>query len=115
LKDKADEYRKISPYWCAKLLMINGSRMPRAWWQQRNINSVEALNRLIEEGQFYVETVPFQSIVFSNGMKPVNILPRFEKRFLGLREGIGRKKWGAPNYPVFIIKCGKPQNLVNYN
>jgi hypothetical protein len=115
LKDKTDEYRLITPYWCAKFLTVNGSKMPRVWWQQRNIDSGEALEKLIDEGHYIIETVPFQSIVFSNGMKPVNILPRFEKRFFGLRIGIGRKEWGAPKHPVFILKCGKPQNLVNYH
>jgi hypothetical protein len=115
LMDKADEYREITPYWCCRFLTVNGKKMPRAWWRQRNINSGEALDKLIDEGQYMIETVPCRTIVFSNGMKPVDILPRFEKRFFGLRIGIGRQEWGAPNNPVFILKCGKPQNLVNYN
>jgi hypothetical protein len=114
LKDKSEEYRLVTPYWCAKFLTVNGNRMPRAWWRQQNIDSGEALEKLIDEGQYSIETVPYQSIVFSNGMRPVNILPRFEKRFFGLRIGIGKQEWGAPKHPVFVLKCGKPQNLINY-
>lgn len=115
LKDKREEYREITPYWCTRLLLVNGERKPKAWWEAKGINSYESLKRLVKREALLIQYIKYNTVVFSNGMKPVDVLPRFEKPYLDFNIGTGRKKWGAPLHPVFIIKCGELQNLVNYN
>lgn len=112
LDDKTEEYRQITPYWCARLLLVKGERRPLKWWKHRAAECNGNLLRFITEGLFN-KRVLYDTVVFSNGMKPVAQLPRFEKRFAMLRIGIGMKEWGAPDYPVFIICCGVPLNVKN--
>lgn len=30
---KRQEYREITPYWCNKLILVNGVKKPKKWWK----------------------------------------------------------------------------------
>lgn len=107
LNGKSEEYREITPYWCSRLLLnFNGERKPVKWWE----NNPYSISGLV-----FCKKIQYEKIIFSNGYKHVDVLPRFEKRYLSLQSGIGKKEWGAPNYRVFILKLGEPENITNYD
>jgi hypothetical protein len=47
----------------------------------------------------------YDVIRFKNGYNPDS--PEFDIEFNGLESGLGIAEWGAPDYPVYIIKLGK--------
>jgi len=113
LNGKDQEYRVISPYWCAKFLMYKGEHKKAWWWElmleHEGYNADEVMSQLIKTDEITFKQ--FDLLTFPNGMTPP--IPKFEKDFKGLSIGIGKKEWGAPDYPVFIIDCGEPKNIVN--
>ena len=115
LGDKEDEYREIKPYWCNRFLTYDGKIKTIPWWklffELEGKNSRNQIAECLETG--VVKFRDYESVIFSNGMKPVEILPRFEKPLNYIKTGIGNSDWGAPEYPVFILNCGKPKNVVN--
>jgi len=113
LEDKDEEYRAISPHWCAALLLYRSKHKKADWWQaltnHKRLQAWEIVKMLIDGGAI---TFKFYDIItFPNGMTPP--IPKFEKDFKGISIGIGKKEWGAPEYPVFIIECGEPKNMEN--
>jgi len=122
LNGKDQEYRVISPSWCSRFLLRNGKdKTLKDWYGQLDFWEYEKnrfkitdvgliwLNNMIKRGSITFKQ--FDLCTFPNGMTPP--IPKFEKDFKGLSIGIGKKDWGAPDYPVFIIDCGEPKNIVN--
>lgn len=93
---KDEEYREIKPYWVKRLLMDVEVKDP-------SIN-LEQLISLIKNGSTDVSYsfVDFDRVDFRNGYSKYS--PQRICDFLGLEIGIGKPEWGAPDYPVFIIK-----------
>lgn len=58
---------------------------------------------------------PIKTVIYSNGMKPVDLLPRFYKDVRCITIGNGQKKWGAPEHETFIITHDEPYNITNIN
>ncbi len=114
LKYKKDEYRDITPYWCNRLLLAedNTSKPPK-YWEELMSQYGEKFVEYLEEN--ILERKRYPTITFSNGMKKIDDLPRFIKKYHQLRIGIGKKEWGATSEKSFILKCGKPFNLKNCN
>lgn len=115
---KPEEYREITPYWCAKLLLVkdasgNYVNYPRSWWAKLlwlssstiNIcNLDELIISNIESGSFKFKV--HASITFSNGMTPP--VPRFEIELKGIKIDTGNPEWGAePGKNYFVLKLGK--------
>jgi len=116
LDDKDEEYRKITPFWCNKLLTWDGEIKPQKFWDNKmnnlyNKNEIETIEYYIMQGRIGKRN--YTKITFSNGMKPLSILPRFDRHFTQLSIGTGKYKWGGTNEKVFILKCGKVRNRIN--
>ena len=47
---------------------------------------------------------PYDYVEFRNGYQLDS--PRILVEYLGFRLGRGKKKWGAPDYAVYVIKLG---------
>jgi hypothetical protein len=77
--EKTEEYRAMTPYWEKRLYH---KLYPRIM-QYREYDTVQVRNG-------YAKNAPV-----------------FERECLGVTAGMGNPEWGAPDYPVFIIKLGK--------
>lgn len=89
LGEKFEEYREIKPYWINRLckkypmsVIDGGDFMDKHTRQQFDFKS-------------------FDFVEFTNGYNKKS--PQVTKRFMGIEIGIGKKEFGAPDYPVFKI------------
>lgn len=88
---KRDEYREFKDYWVSRL-----------------VNKKYLHNVL-----YYVKTkgIPtdffnhFDAVQFTNGYSATS--PTFTIECKGIKIGVGKKEWGAPNELVFIINLGE--------
>lgn len=118
-EDKGAEYRAITPYWCSRLLLVYGSHCSANYWkfilsisELTNFNVADFLIKSIRDGDYSFKK--YDIAEFSNGMKPLDILPRFQKEILNIDIGYGKTVHGAPeNEMVFIIDCKKAINKKN--
>ncbi len=83
--EKTEEYREIKMYWAQRLM--NG--FPK-------VHGIEKLNPDFKH---------FDTITFKNGYSKNARTMIIEHK--GIEMGVGLYIFGAPNYPVFIIKLGK--------
>lgn len=117
LEDKGEEYREITPYWANRLLTYDNEIKSSKWWfwyfHDRKMSYRLRIKRGIKIG--LIKFREYDNAIFSNGMKPIEILPRFEKPVNSMKIGIGKAEWGAPEREVFIILCGAAKNIVNVN
>lgn len=114
LNGKDEEYRSISKHWIQRFMRIRGKKITN-----------EIFTRMFKTGESLSErlywlilkdTLTFENydiVIYSNGMKPVDILPRFSKKVKWISIGKGKKEWGAPDELVFIIKHTEPFNIKN--
>lgn len=110
---KPEEYRKISPYWCSRFLLIFGhTKSHKVWANWHSLDSdgclskedIGVLERAIKAGRITYKK--FKSTTFSNGMTPP--VPRFEIEFLGFEIREGRAEWGAKEgVKYFVLNLGK--------
>ncbi len=118
---KTEEYRKITPYWCQRLLIINNEVRGLKWWkeffEEHDIeNNMDKFVRNIEHcflfgGFFGVRS--YDNTILTLGY-PKNTdterIIKFERKAFGL--GKGKTEWGAEsNKEYFIIKHGKKLTL----
>ena len=91
--EKSEEYREITPYWQRRLTHFG--------------------EYIAEVNGIYMGTEPrvFDAVKARNGYG--KNVPTFIRECLGINVGIGNPEWGAPDYPVFIIKLGKLVNNDN--
>jgi len=90
---KKEEYREIKPYWIRRLVRTSWlEQTPEGEW---TIDPAE-----YEDIAF----IPFTHTHFTNGYGKHR--PSMLIECKGIRIGIGRPEWGAPDYPVFIIEHG---------
>lgn len=115
--EKKEEYREITPYWCNRLLKSNW----KGWFNKdiaklyfENYDALETLLDLIKSNIILFKK--YKSVMFSNGMKPVNILPRFKAEIKSIQIGEGKEEWGAKKgKQYFVIKLGKIFDKNNCN
>ena len=104
---KLHEYRKITPYWCARFLLFNGEKKSVKWWSEP-IGSFDSLCGYIESllKLRIIEFIHHDTITFSNGMTPP--VPRFEIDKKGISIGEGNPDWGAvPGKKYFVLELGE--------
>jgi len=77
--EKLEEYREITPYWEKRLYHKLYPKIK----QFREYDVVQARNGYAKNA------------------------PTFKRECIEITTGIGKPEWGAPDYPVFIIKLGK--------
>lgn len=34
-EEKSEDYRDITPYWCNRLILVDGQIMTKKWWQSK--------------------------------------------------------------------------------
>ncbi len=103
--EKLEEYRGIKDYWARRLLSVRNEMEFDVW--QELIGDISSLPRRHDSFQelldfFNVKVRQYRKIVAVNGYGAHR--PSFIADFISLEVGIGKKEWGAPDYPVFIIK-----------
>lgn len=118
--EKKEEYREITTYWCARLLLFGGKHGTPKFWQshldciekdkkfyltEKGINQLKIGIRLM-----LVTYKPYPYIIFSNGMTPP--IQRFNISILCLGIGIGKMEWGAePGKQYFVFELGLKQTI----
>jgi len=107
-KEKKEEYREVKPFWCSRFLIYEGKHRSVKWWTlffHHESDPTEAIIELIKFGD--IDFKEFNTITFSNGMKPIEILPRFEIELKGIEIDFGVSEWGAKDHTkYFVIKLG---------
>lgn len=102
---KKEEYRTLSYFWATRFFDLSKSKNCKNDikddFEETPVSAAVDLTR-----QDIFKT--FSSVTFSNGMKPIDKLRRFEIEFLDMRISYGNKDWGAKeNELYFCIKLGK--------
>ena len=87
--EKKEEYREVKDYWMKRLAGIKGCGTS---YNFALLNNNE--NKCIH----------YDAIYFKNGYS--KNAPSFTIECKGIYIDEGKKKWGAPNHRVFIIKLG---------
>jgi len=108
---KKEEYREITPYWCARFILVEGVKMKKKWWDQKfkaeknpKIKISKWVKESIELGA--MTTVQYDTTTFSNGYSRNR--PQFEIEFKGIEVKTGCEEWGAKKDKLyFVIKHGK--------
>jgi hypothetical protein len=77
--EKREEYREVTPYWKKRLYHIFYPKIS----QYREYDIVKVRNGYSKNASVFM------------------------RECLEITEGMGKPEWGAPDYPVFIIKHGK--------
>jgi hypothetical protein len=111
--EKLEEYREITPYWCARFLQFGGKAKPKKWWDSflgrsnASVGVVPAIGLRLKNGFF--EYNHFNMIKFSLGYPKSTDLSRIlsiENR--GFSIGKGRPEWGAePDKYYFVFTLGE--------
>lgn len=88
--EKKVEYRALTFYWANRLFDIPKNR-------KKEIKNFFKLNPLSAATycNMKFKLKPFKTITFSNGMKPIEHLRRFEINFQSLKIDKGIQEWGA--------------------
>lgn len=102
---KLEEYREIKPYWIKRLIHNKEEMSSQMFDEMCNVLSrpLRSVDDILDF--FECEFKHFDNIVFSNGYG--HNVPKCWKDCYGITIGIGKKEWGAPDKPVFIIKLSK--------
>lgn len=110
--EKKEEYREIKKFWFDRLLWF---KTCVHYWERLEVIELSWTDshdykQVIEAmwNKKELELKDFDTITFSNGMKPVEVLPRFEVEFTGFEIREGEKKWGAKDgEKYFVLKVGE--------
>lgn len=89
---KKEEYREVKDYWMKRIAGVRGCGTGYNFTilRDRGFNQIQKV---------------FDTIVFKNGYS--KNAPVIEVECNGVVVDEGKKKWGAPNFRVFVIKLGK--------
>lgn len=108
-EDKNEEYRAITPYWCSRLLRIDGRKLTKDETDRFcKMSKDEKTGTVLSEIAFAesIQFVKYDILHAFNGAYYSEALPNFKKPILSIEVGHGRKEWGASEKLVFIIKVG---------
>ena len=107
VKPKKQEYRDITPYWCARFLLYMGEKKEMKFWKgmaRIHEDFIGFIEHGIEVNS--IEFIHHNTITFSNGMTPP--VPRFEIDKRGISIGEGNPSWGAvPGKKYFVLELGE--------
>lgn len=109
-EDKNEEYRAITPFWCSRLLRIDGRRLTREEIERFcNMANDVKTGTVLSEIAFAksIQFVKYDTLHAFNGAYYSESLPNFKKPILEIETGYGRKEWGGSDKLVFIIKTGE--------
>ena len=108
---KPEDYRKITPYWCSRLVLVNGVKKSQKAWEnyeeRHGKGSLEFIAQACIEGG--TSFVKFEQNIMTLGYPSKtdeSRIIRFEHAGIEIRQG--NPEWGAePNKLYFVIKHGK--------
>lgn len=104
---KPEDYRKITPYFCNKFLLIDGRSMSKKWWYD-NFFELRSMQKTIISIVANTTFKTFQTNIMTLGYPKstdTNRILRLEHKGIEIRTG--RPEWGAePNKLYFVIKHG---------
>ena len=104
---KPEEYRDITPYWVRRLFNW------REYLNVAGLTDKELVNFFVESLKVSDSLLrylkPFDTITFSNGMRPP--VPRYIKDFISLELRGGKQEWGATEGKrYFVFNLGETIN-----
>lgn len=111
---KGEDYRKITPYWCSRLLLVEGKSKSMKWWENKFNYSG---NIFTDNYKWIIENISIRN--FTLKIFDLNIMtlgyPKKEDKsrikifeHAGIKIDYGREKWGAEKGKLyFVIKHGK--------
>jgi hypothetical protein len=107
---KPEDYREITPFWCARLLTYDGYILPQKWWKQiLESNTPQDLAKDLYSEHSRVGTRVFDFNRMTLGYPKADDASRiltYEHGGIEIREG--REEWGAePGKLYIVIKHGK--------
>ena len=112
---KTEDYRLPNPYWCNRLILVNGKIMPKKWWADKFHKIIWVGNTplkwiidSIDIGNFTFK--PFTTTTLTLGYPANHELHRIIRfEHLGIEIRTGNPEFGAePNKLYFVIKHGQP-------
>lgn len=108
---KTEDYREITPFWMARLLLCRGNKKPQSFWNRcySLMYSDEWIKTFFEDTEIHgITPVPFTENIMTLGYPKTGDKDRtviFEHAGIEIRTG--NTKWGAePNKLYFVIKHG---------
>ncbi len=117
---KKEDYREITPYWCARLLLTDGFSLKRKAWEKFLLKlgfddfikfiKGELNVALFRNGKFEFEH--FDKNTMTLGYPKSTATERIIKlEHKGIEIGCGKPEWGAePDKLYFVIKHGRTFN-----
>lgn len=107
---KNTEYRAITPCWCKRFMLYHNEDVSTAKWAE--VLKDDDIEQILE--MYMISWITFKeidSIIYSNGMKGIPVLPRFERKVDDIYFGTGSAKWGAEG--GYYICIDHPEGVVN--
>lgn len=108
---KTEDYREITPYWCARLMQDDeGKSLSEKYWKQEYFEGGEIkdyhISELIDGGHFYLK--PFTTNTMTLGYPKATDTERIiQFEHAGIEIRTGNPDWGAEEGKIyFVIKHG---------
>lgn len=119
-REKREDYREITGYWCSRLLLYNGKQISKAEWtaflsEYFNPEDPGYLNEVIQK--HFITFKPFSFNIMTLGYPSNTDFNRILKyKHEGIEIRTGNQEWGAePNKTYFVIKHGKKLDFSHFN
>lgn len=106
-RDKTEDYREITPYWCSRFLEYKGMKIKKAnFYALMMLNDFEFMINFFKENYDFKEfTINTMTLGYPSKDDKERII-QFEHAGIEIREG--REEWGAEKGKIyFVIKHGK--------
>ena len=106
-KIKKEDYRDITPYWCNRLLLLNGETKSKDWWYY-NFFQGRSIQKTIISLKGNTTFKPFKTNTMTKGYPKKTDTDKILKiQHNGIQIRTGTPKWGAElNKIYFVIKHG---------
>lgn len=110
--EKKEEYRKLTNHW---LKRFTGDYITDEHDKTDDLSDSIVYSAIAQNSDIICESFfKFNTITFSNGMKSIDVLPRFEIEFKGAEVKEGNLNWGAEKgTKYFVLKLGEILNKQN--
>ena len=104
---KREDYRLITPYWCNRLLLVNGKSQSVKWWVE-NYFEIDGklcdINEIIENIKLFCTFKPFTTNIMTLGYPKSTDTERILKlEHKGIEIRTGRTEWGAEKDRLYFV------------
>ena len=104
-REKKEEYRKVTPYWCARLLLYKGQHKSRSWWTDYLSvlkGEYDGVTKILEDIQAdNISFKRFDEIEFANGYKKDR--DKFWAKHGLISIDSGKEEWGAEPLTFYFV------------